>query len=235
MKKLYIVTLLVSVVGAGTVFAEANCPTLTPSNIGEAACSTKEKPFTTSPLAAVKFHALTPCPAGIWKKKLQGLVKGEKNYKPTEEENSAGKATCTYALSDTWKTALNVRSNELVFEVSLPTREHANFWSAPAFSSRCPVIKADLIDSIRGGKLEVTRKRTAPAKDIEYTYETKGLDKTMLSNFKSYFAKHPNSSVSAGKDALVTPFDVTCSYKIHLGGGTNEQEIKIKGVQAAKK
>lgn len=229
MKKLYIIILFMNTVGTGTVFAEGSCPVLNLGNIGDAACATKAKPFTTGELAGVKFHAVTACPSGIWKKKLLGMFKG-KEYRPTAQSVTPGMATCTYSIDDAWQKVLVAKSKTLVFDISLPTREHANFWS----SRGCLPLKSTDVEAIKSGKLEIERKiATKPEKTLTYTFIPQGLEKGALSSAKSFFSSDPKAGTKEGTAALKDAFKVTCTYEIHLGVSSSEkgQEIKIEGIQ----
>lgn len=214
--------------------AGGNCPDLDVKNIGDAACSTPTSPFLTAPLASVRFSATTPCPSGIWKKKLQAIFKGNKTYPPTESNLKSGAVTCTYELNKDWQGVLGTSATQLVLEASLPSRDHANFWSAPTFGPRCPDLEQGDLESIKSGKIVVERKRTADmGGNLTYEFVTKGLDRSTGGKIVGAFKSLPKGAkLKNGKAELAQAFEVQCNYTYHPDG--TETKIELNGVQQKK-
>lgn len=200
------------------------CPTLDTGNIGEAACSSPGAPFLPGKLDSVAFAATTPCPVALGAKKmLQSIFKGKKEYPASDTKvMNSGEARCTYKLTEEWKKALKSKEDTLVLRVVFPNREHANYWSVPTFSSKCPMLTASDLDNIEHGSI------TAVAKDERYSYhfEVVKFDKNL---FKNPFS-NPNLTELRGTHTIQTPYEVKCQYTYH--SGKEETKIELVGKQA---
>lgn len=208
----------------------SSCPTLSIDELPKAACSTKQKPFTTGSLASVKFYATSSCPTGIGLAKgIQSVFKdGKKTYAPVKENTIAGEATCKYTLNDAWKTELNTKSSELILTVAFPTRQHANYWYAPMVGMKCPVLSDESVPEIKQKSLEFESKKDSK---LNYVFKVSPLVSAGLSgSLSGGFAKLTQGKTTLpllqGTQQVTKQFEASCTYQHKTFGKETTFELK---------
>jgi len=262
MKLCLLVLVLCCVSASAAHLYVGNCPILTTSTIGEAACATPLKPYAAElddrqvmramanpgqeksflpKRDGVQFVATTQCPSGIWKKFFQSY----KEYRPTKEENlKEGKAYCKYRLDSNVNLGKRLQDKVGVesvnFFVNLPTIHEANAWSGS--------VRGWVKDSKDRGfefygsrcpplTSEMLKKREFHRQYTSWRGEKAVLTYEATDDTKVLSKLSTLLLGSAGLDASGTlgePFEVKCTYVIHPNGrGSDAKDIVLFGTNGS--
>jgi hypothetical protein len=227
MKSLLLISLTASLVTSNAVLAK--CPVLDLQTLPKALCADQSAPMTQTGgnMAYVSKNAANAtCSQDAkslsFKKKIQNLFKGSKDYNGKEKIIQQGVYACDYTLPASWKDALG--TGDATFSLNAKVGESVT--SGLSGQSLCPKIDWKAFKALEeGNTLSVKMGIISGGQTLEWDLAKK-LDKKLLS--KIFGSKAPSDATPlTGTARIATPFKNECTYTYHPDG--KEQTLTLVG------